>query len=251
MVYQVNQTNKMVTNNQNFNVTYKGVTYSVSLNTTKSELYVDGSYLCSFEYNGINWRDEQHLIDEIYDCVGGWVEGYETYSLRTNKMVTNNQKINEVFNNIFELQFGYKPLTQNNGKLLKEGDESIINLKKLQLVGYVPYIVNEFENNPKPSFVNAVRVKGTAKETSCGSLRTLYKRIGFIDSVNGKMVKGKNYDKFLTTKWDWFFHYGTKVLIVGQEYPKDYITALTNNHNWGGWMYKKVSPETQIFTGIK
>ena len=127
-------------------------------------------------------------------------------------------KMNEVFNNVFELQFGYKPLTQNNGKLLKEGDESINNLKNLQLMGYIPYIVNEFENNPNPSFVNAVRVKGTAKETSCGSLRTLYKRIGFIDSKNGKMIKGKNYDKFLTTKWDWFFHKGTKVTSTENEY---------------------------------
>jgi hypothetical protein len=136
----------------------------------------------------------------------------------TNKMVKNNQTINEVFNNVFELQFGYKPLTQNNGKLLKEGDATIANLKNLQLIGYIPYIVNEFENNPNPSFVNAVRVKGTAKETSCGSLRTLYKRIGFIDSVNGKMVKGKNYDRFLTTKWDWFFHKGTKVTSTENEY---------------------------------
>jgi hypothetical protein len=75
-----------LTNNNNFNVTYKGVTYKVSLNTTKSELYVDGSYLCPFEYNGIDWKNEQHLTDEIYDCVGGWVEGYEIYSLRANTM---------------------------------------------------------------------------------------------------------------------------------------------------------------------
>jgi len=73
-----------LTNNNNFNVTYKGVTYKVSLNTTKSELYVDGSYLCPFEYDGINWKSEQHLIDTIIDCVGGWVEGYEMYSLSAN-----------------------------------------------------------------------------------------------------------------------------------------------------------------------
>ena len=103
----------------------------------------------------------------------------------------------EMFNNIFELQFGYKPLTKkSNGGLLKFKDVSNESFKKLQLMGYIPYIVDEFENNPNPSFVNAVRVKGTAKETSCGSLRTIYKRIGFIDSKNGKMIKGKNYDKY-------------------------------------------------------
>ena len=64
------------------NVTYKGVTYDVELNN--STLFIGGSYICPFEYDGIDWRDEQHLIDEIYDCVGGWVEGYEIYSLRTN-----------------------------------------------------------------------------------------------------------------------------------------------------------------------
>jgi len=135
----------------------------------------------------------------------------------------------EMFNNIFELQFGYKPLTKKsigfpnpkkftNGGLLKTKDVSDESFKTLQLMGYIPYIVNEFENNPNPSFVNAVRVKGTAKETSCGSLRTLYKRIGFIDSKNGKMIKGKNYDRFLTTKWDWFQTAGSKVLVKGNTY---------------------------------
>jgi hypothetical protein len=135
-------------------------------------------------------------------------------------MSKSTQKIgNELFNNIFELQFGYKPLTKkSNGGLLKFKDVSDESFKTLQLMGYIPYIVNEFENNPNPSFVNAVRVKGTAKETSCGSLRTIYKRIGFIDSKNGKMIKGKNYDKFLTTKWDWFETFGTKVLVKGNTY---------------------------------
>jgi hypothetical protein len=74
---------------QNFNVTYKGVTYNVSLNTTNNELYVNDSYLCPFQYTDLDWRDKQLLIDEIYDCVGGWVEGYEIYSLRANQFKTN------------------------------------------------------------------------------------------------------------------------------------------------------------------
>ena len=144
-----------------------------------------------------------------------WCKGNQTKT-----MSKSTQKIgNELFNNIFELQFGYKPLTKkSNGGLLKFKDVSDESFKTLQLMGYIPYIVNEFENNPNPSFVNAVRVKGTAKETSCGSLRTIYKRIGFIDSKNGKMIKGKNYDKFLTTKWDWFYHNGTKVTPNENEY---------------------------------
>ena len=152
-------------------------------------------------------------LPQLKPYVGVQVTNTKTMSKSTQKLGY------ELFKNIFEIQFGYEPLTQNNGKLLKDNDsENVENLKKLQLMGYIPYIVNEFENNPTPSFVNAVRVKGTAKPTSCGSLRTLYKRIGFIDSKNGKMIKGKNYDKFLTTKWDWFYHNGTKVTSTENEY---------------------------------
>jgi len=149
----------------------------------------------------------------------------------------------EMFNNIFELQFGYKPLTKkSNGGLLKFKDVKTTNLKKLQLMGYIPYIVDEFENNPKPSFVNAVRVKGTAKETSCGSLRTLYKRIGFIDSKNGKMIKGKNYDRFLTTKWDWFHTSGTKVLVKGNTYSVNQLKGYDNSNRLSD-DYESVIPQ--------
>ena len=72
----------MVTNNKSVNVTYKGVTYEVEL--TNSTLFIGGSYICPFEYDGIDWKSEQELIDELYDCIGGWVEGYSMYSLRAN-----------------------------------------------------------------------------------------------------------------------------------------------------------------------
>jgi len=88
----VNLTNELgISKNQNVNVTYKGVTYNVELKN--SNLYVDGSYLCPFEYDGIDWKSEQHLIDEIYDCVGGWVEGYEVYSLRANTNLSKNRNL--------------------------------------------------------------------------------------------------------------------------------------------------------------
>ena len=72
----------MVTNSKNFNVTYNDVTYNVSLNTKRNLLFVDGSFLCPFQYEGIEWENEQNLFDEIYDCVGGWAAGNEKYSLR-------------------------------------------------------------------------------------------------------------------------------------------------------------------------
>ena len=168
-----------------------------------------------------------------------WCKGNQTKT-----MSKSTQKIgNELFNNIFELQFGYKPLTKkSNGGLLKFKDVSDESFKTLQLMGYIPYIVNEFENNPNPSFVNAVRVKGTAKETSCGSLRTIYKRIGFIDSKNGKMNKGKNYDRFLTTKWDWFQTSGTKVLVKGNTYSVLELRYY-DNHNRYNDDYESVVPQ--------
>jgi hypothetical protein len=72
----------MVKNNQNVNVTYKGVTYNVELKN--SNLYVDGSYLCPFELDCIGFDDEKTLLEALYDCIGGWVEGYEMYSLQAN-----------------------------------------------------------------------------------------------------------------------------------------------------------------------
>jgi len=63
-----------------FSITYKGITYKVSIDTIKNDLYVDGKYLCPFQYSGVEYKDTQ-LLDSITDCIGGWVEGYEIYSL--------------------------------------------------------------------------------------------------------------------------------------------------------------------------
>ena len=79
----VNLTNELgISKNQNVNVTYKGVTYNVELKN--SNLYVDGSYLCPFELDCIGFDDEKTLLEALYDCIGGWVEGYEMYSLQAN-----------------------------------------------------------------------------------------------------------------------------------------------------------------------
>jgi len=72
----------MVTNNKNVNVTYKGVTYNVELSGTS--LLIGGSYICPFELDCIGFDDEKTLLEAVYDCVGGWVEGYEMYSLQAN-----------------------------------------------------------------------------------------------------------------------------------------------------------------------
>lgn len=132
----------------------------------------------------------------------------------------------DLFNQIFENQFGYQPL-RKDGKLLKDSDVSTdelydTNLSKLQIMGYIPYVVDVLENHPKPSFREVLRRKGT-QITSCSHLRMLYKHIGFIDFVKGKMVKGKNYQRLLTTKWDWFViidSYG--FLLDGSLTPKQY-----------------------------
>ena len=144
--------------------------------------------------------------------------------------MSSHTKVNsDLFNQIFSNQFGYEPIRKKGYvqigyskggtkvKLLKDEDVTYSNLNKLQIMGYIPYVVEVLENHPKPSFREVLRRRGT-KVTSCSSLRTIYKRIGFIDYVGGKMVKGKNYDRFLTTKWDWFEVYGTKVLVSGERY---------------------------------
>jgi len=128
--------------------------------------------------------------------------------------VKNNEKL---FNQIFKNQFGYLPL-RKNGKLLKEENCSIDNLSRLQLIGYIPYVVECLNTLKKPSFRDVVRLKGSALPTSCGTLGSIYRQIGFIEYVGKTMVKGKNYDKFLTTNWDWFKVYGTKVLVKGNKY---------------------------------
>ena len=116
----------------------------------------------------------------------------------------------EIFNKVFKNQFGYEPIHQN-GKLIKEEDMSLENYKKLQLMGYIPYVILVLEKHPKPSFREVIRLRGTAKPTSCTLLGSLYNKIGFIKSEGKRMVKGDNYDRFLNTKWDWFEIDGNKV----------------------------------------
>ena len=81
---KIQTTNKMVKSNKNVNVTYKGVTYDVELNN--SSLLIGGSYICPFELDCIGFDDEKTLLEAVYDCVGGWVEGYEMYSLQANQI---------------------------------------------------------------------------------------------------------------------------------------------------------------------
>lgn len=73
--------------NTHYTISYKNVNYDVTLNTQTDDLFVNGQYLCPFQYNGIDWESEQHLIDSITDCIGGWVEGYEIYSLEANNKI--------------------------------------------------------------------------------------------------------------------------------------------------------------------
>lgn len=157
-------------------------------------------------------------------------------------MSTKTQFRSDVFNQIFNNQFGYEPImvegisksyynpTKKVVKLLKDEDATYKNLGKLQIMGYIPYVVELLENPtkyPKPSFREILRMRGV-KVTSCSSIRTIFKRMGLIDYVGGKMVKGKNYDKILTTNWDWFYVCGTKVFIKGNEYSVGELRWFNN-----------------------
>jgi hypothetical protein len=139
----------------------------------------------------------------------------------------------DVFNHIFANQFGYPPI--RDGKQLFQPTDKVTyqKLNHLQLMGYIPYVVEVLENPtkyPNPNWKMIVRLKGTAKETSCSSLRTIYKRIGLIDYNGRTMVKGKNYDRVLDTKWDWFHNYGTSVFISGEKYTIRELLWLDNQH---------------------
>ncbi len=70
----------------NLVINYKNVNYNVELKD--SNLYVDGSYLCPFELDCIGFDDEKTLYEAVYDFIGGWVEGYEMYSLKENNHIS-------------------------------------------------------------------------------------------------------------------------------------------------------------------
>jgi hypothetical protein len=144
-----------------------------------------------------------------------------------NKMVKVSKKNEQLFNQIFKNQFGYLPLRKGNG-LLRDEDVTSENLSKLQLMGYVPYVVECLDKLKNPSFRDVVKLKGTALPTSCGTLGSIYNQIGFIGKDGKTMIKGKNFDKFLTTKWDWFVVNGSLGLIKGETYPLQKLNQL----NW-------------------
>ena len=142
-------------------------------------------------------------------------------------MVKVSKKNEQLFNQIFKNQFGYLPLRKGNG-LLRDEDVTSENLSKLQLMGYVPYVVECLDKLKNPSFRDVVKLKGTALPTSCGTLGSIYNQIGFIGKDGKTMIKGKNFDKFLTTKWDWFEVYGYLGLVKGETYPLQKLNQL----NW-------------------
>ena len=142
-------------------------------------------------------------------------------------MVKVSKKNEQLFNQIFKNQFGYLPLRKGNG-LLRDEDVTSENLSKLQLMGYVPYVVECLDKLKNPSFRDVVKLKGTALPTSCGTLGSIYNQIGFIGKDGKTMIKGKNFDKFLTTKWDWFVVNGSLGLIKGETYPLQKLNQL----NW-------------------
>ena len=146
-------------------------------------------------------------------------------------MVKLSKKSEKVFNQIFKNQFGYLPLRNGNG-LLRDEDVTEENLSKLQLMGYVPYVVECLDKLKNPSFRDVVRLKGTALPTSCGTLGSVYNQIGFIGKDGKTMIKGKNFDKFLTTKWDWFEVYGYMGFVKGETYPLQKLQQLNWINRW-------------------
>ena len=125
----------------------------------------------------------------------------------------------EMFNKVFKVQFGYYPIRDKEGNLLKEEDVTYENLGKLQLMGYIPFVIECLNKLKKPNFRDVVKLKGTALPTSCGTLGCIYRKIGFTKYEGKTMCKGDNYTKFLTTKWDWFKVNGSDVFVKGETYP--------------------------------
>jgi len=191
--------------------------FNIDVDLTNNDVWIDDTLEFGFINNGLS-DDDLSLDIKLY-ISENYITTTKNKKTKLMKKPTINKvnNIEKVFNKVFKNQFGYLPLNNKYGNL-KDEDCNLENFCKLQLMGYIPYVIECLNTLKKPNFRDVVKLKGTALPTSCGTLGSIYRQIGFIEYVGKTMVKGKNYDKFLTTNWDWFKVYGTKVLVKGNKY---------------------------------
>ena len=84
---------------------------------------------------------------------------------------------------------------------------------KMYLIRVYDYLVFEMDNNPAPKWVGIMRTmlgsnpKGVNPSSYYSSVRRCLKEIDVckFDSVKRCMVKGRNWDRFVSDEsWDWF-----------------------------------------------
>jgi len=76
-------------------------------------------------------------------------------------------------------------------------------LNKFGLLELYPHLIDVIENQSKPNFRDVLRSAGK-NVTSFSTARTTLKRLGVIDYNGSVMVKGTNWNRFVSGKWDWF-----------------------------------------------
>ena len=84
---------------------------------------------------------------------------------------------------------------------------------KMYLIRVYDYLVFEMDNNPRPKWVGIMRTmlgsnpKGVNPSSYYSSVRRCLKEIDvcYFDSIKRCMVKGRNWDRFVSDEsWDWF-----------------------------------------------
>ena len=84
---------------------------------------------------------------------------------------------------------------------------------KMYLIRVYDYLVFEMDNNPAPKWVGIMRTmlgsnpKGVNPSSYYSSVRRCLKEIDvcYFDSIKRCMVKGRNWDRFVSDEsWDWF-----------------------------------------------
>ena len=87
------------------------------------------------------------------------------------------------------------------------------SINKQYLIRVYDYLVFEMDNNPRPKWVGIMRTmlgsnpKGVNPSSYYSSVRRCLKEIDvcYFDSIKRCMVKGRNWDRFVSDEsWDWF-----------------------------------------------
>lgn len=124
--------------------------------------------------------------------------------MNTQKVQLFREKVGNPYSNYQVVkEVDYSLRFQNYKLFLKEQKEYSDKLSKWGLLHLYPALIKVMETNPKPNFRDILRETGN-KVTSFGNSRTKLRRLGVIEYNGRVMVKGKNWDRFINDKWDWF-----------------------------------------------